>query len=77
MKTKRIIALGLSAVCLVGLLCGCKGKDTQTDDGATTSSVAVDVEHGDEALKEIKSLNDPLALLEQFKTVEVDSSINA
>lgn len=78
MKTKRIIALGLSAVCLVGLLCGCKGKDTQTDDGATTSasSVAVDVEHGDEALKEIKSLNDPLALLEQFKTVEVDSSIH-
>lgn len=75
-ETKRIIALGLSAVCLVGLLCGCKGKDTQTDDGATTSSVAVDVEHGDEALKEIKSLNDPLALLEQFKTVEVDSSIH-
>ena len=64
MKTKRIIALGLSAVCLVGSLCGCKGKDTQTDDGAATSSVAVDVDHGDEALKEIKSLNDPLGTIQ-------------
>lgn len=76
MKIKRLIALGLCSACLLAGLAGCRKKDDVTSELTQSGAAAteISVENGANSIEAIHTANNPITLLDQYATVEVNSS---
>lgn len=80
MKLKKLAAVVIGLSCAIGMMTGCRTVDTEGQMSSESSGSAVhsvNEDSGALSIEAIQSVNNPLSLLQEFKTVSIDATFTA